>query len=261
MHAIDYTPSRPVKRLDLTYYKGKFLIFMNTFKKTVLGALFLACASSPEALAENANLKDSTWANEHPKMLPYEECSIINYPANALEALFGGDNSRFNYFFGSALENSGNYFLACNSNTLGLGFAIPIEENSFVSWGIEARFLIDLASDCNLKVKALNGKKVSDLFGRYAGIGIGVTPLIYGYSGKVLWNKHGVRIQANCRDWGPFPGANLDVPTVKINRVDSESLKAITQPRGSWSTQPRGSWSMVESSYSEIEDFQFLKIQ
>jgi hypothetical protein len=165
---------------------------------------FLNSTQSLEYLASYAPLFDSTWAQEHPGMLPYSECFIgkqhrfnlgqailnpfLSYPSPAIlghsyGVIFGKTDVR---------TSSERIFLSCVSDELGLAYSIPLAMGNIFSVG-----KIGLSTDIfrfDLKPKSLDGKRFKDLMGSYSGIETRLNLVVTGRSRGKYKNKAGIKI-------------------------------------------------------------------
>ncbi len=158
------------------------------FASTPLLITSILALNTLSAHADLVPLVGSDWSKENPGVLPYEHCRIEAWSSDIwTEGLGGAFLYGGHQFYEEAPTR-----LFCWTDELGLAFEIPLNLRKYRHAGL----YIDLSMlkwNDHMTLKGLNGKKVENLFGRFAGLeaGIGV---VVGGGAEFLMNKKRISI-------------------------------------------------------------------
>jgi hypothetical protein len=195
------------------------------FYTLIVSILFFIYSS----LAKAEFLLGSEWAQNHPNILPYTSCLITSENKEKLEnkapkkfsAALGLGYTRF---FSHSLS------LACHADVIENGvqtlltYRIPLAPIQGFVLGSAIMTGIDEAK--GLRVSKLHGKKLSDFFGHYSGVDIGVIfPFLSSPNFSVL-SHHGIFIFTSGHTLGA--GAIMAAQNISIRLKDNFDLDVCT---------------------------------
>lgn len=181
-------------------------------------------------LAQAETLQGSEWAKQHPKVLPYDSCMVMqkepDFTEDEVKAIEGKCRTKRNTaFFKEGMkslfskEMSGyggevcvgahkmptHTYLACSSSLLGIAYMLPIEFGRQKKAGLS--FSPFSIQKYGILFQDLDRKSVSDLIGDYKGVSAGFSFGV-GASMASVKNDSGVQIRILKSSLG-FPGFEI----------------------------------------------------